>query len=86
MYGISNVHPQVVIVELYWKLLGEWLYCFLVVLGALMWHMEMMALVLNTVERAIFETHHNHHGHVHIIAMVAYNLEILHIHWCLLLN
>jgi hypothetical protein len=48
--------------------------------------LEMMALVGESVERRLFETHHNHLGAGHILATVAHDLDILGLHWWLVAN
>jgi hypothetical protein len=44
-------------------------------------HLEMTALILESEEGGIFETHHNHLGEGHILATVAHMLGILCLRW-----
>jgi len=46
----------------------------------------MMADVLETAERGTFENCLNHLGGGHILATGAHNLEILGLHWWLVIN
>ena len=52
----------------------------LVVLEARSVHLETMAVVLMYTVRGTFETHHNHLGGSHILAMVAHVRDILCLH------
>ena len=69
-----------------WKMLADGLDCFQAVLEALLVHLEMTALVLETAEGGSFETCHNHLGGRHILATIADNLEILSVRWWLPAN
>ena len=43
--------------------------------------LEIMAIVLESAKGGTFETHYNHLGGGHILAMVAYNFDILALRW-----
>jgi hypothetical protein len=60
-----------------WRMLADRLDDFPAVLESLLVHLEMMALVLGTAVGGSFETRHNHLGAGHILATVAYNLDIV---------
>jgi hypothetical protein len=47
-------------------------------------HLGMMALVLESAEGGTLETHHNHLGGGHLLAMVAHKVDILALYWWLL--
>jgi len=80
-WGLSQVHQKVDEVEvLSWKMLADGLDCFMAVLGALLVHLAMMALVLESAEGGTFATHHNQVGGGYIVATFAHNWEILGLH------
>jgi hypothetical protein len=49
-------------------------------------HLELMALVLESAEGGPFGTHPNHLGGSHILATVAYNLNIVGLCWGLVVK
>jgi len=46
----------------------------------------MTALVLESAEGGTFQTHHNHLGGGHMLAMVAHNFDIIALCWWLVVN
>jgi hypothetical protein len=67
-------------------MLDHWLGRIPVVLEALSVHLEMTALVLESVEGETFETHHNNLGGGYILATVVQNLDFLGLHRWLVAN
>ena len=61
-------------------MLGNWLDYIQAVLEALSVNQELAALVRGTAAGERFEIHHNYLGGGHIIAAVAYNLDIIGLH------
>jgi len=62
---------------------ADWLDGFLAVREALLVNLDITAHVLESVEGGTFETHHNHLDRGYILAMVAHNMNILDLRWCL---
>lgn len=79
--GVIQVHQkEVQVKDLGWKMLVDRLDGFPAVLEALVIHLEMTALLLESVEQRTFETQHIYLGCDHILAAVVHDLEILA--WC----
>lgn len=67
-------------------MLADWLENLLVALEVLLVHLEMRALVLESMEGGIFDTQHNHVGGGHILVTAAHSLNIVGLDWWLVAN
>jgi len=78
LWGVPQLRwNEVEVEESSWKMLADRVDDFPAVLEALLVHLEMTALVLETAEGGTFETRHNRLGACYILATVAHNLDIV---------
>lgn len=87
LMGVSQVRQRVIQMEKWSRMIfADWQDCILDVLKALSVLLGKMASGLRTAESESIETCHYCFGGDHIIAIVAYYLQIIGLHWLLVEN